>query len=117
MIYTDDIIDFNRSDAQLEELMLFLIFVANKPAQRTALVLDSFLKDNLHRPFDHIRDLIKLGTLTDKLAEYRVGQYGRITKALTQLVHEFTGSTLRTVTPDTLEKIHTIIKLFVIAVI
>jgi thermostable 8-oxoguanine DNA glycosylase len=106
MIYTDSIIDYNRTDAQLEELILFLVLVANKPANRTAYLLEEFLKDNLHRPFDHIRDLIRKNKLRGKLEKFKTGQYTRIEKAFKQLVNTHTGDTLRNVTRDELIKIH-----------
>lgn len=106
MIYTDQVINYSRTDAELEELILFLVLVAGKNASRTAYVLEKFLAGNLHCPFDYIRELIKNNTLVKKLNEYRTGNYTKTEKAFKQLTLEHTGATLRNITPDKLEEIH-----------
>jgi thermostable 8-oxoguanine DNA glycosylase len=106
MIWTDSIIDYRRTDAELEELIIFLIFVANKPADRTAYMLEKFLKGNLDHPFDYVREIIKNNELIDKLKEFKTGQYTRIGRSLTELVSKYTGNKLRTITRDELIQIH-----------
>jgi thermostable 8-oxoguanine DNA glycosylase len=73
---------------QLEDWILFGICVANKEATQTRNKLDALLKDlGRHAsPFDRVRSAMVKGTLMATLTKHRVGQYGRIYKAFTQVV-------------------------------
>lgn len=86
MINPQQITDYGRTTAQLEEFILFAICVAGKPANRTARQVNNFLGKNDHRPFAYIRDLIKAGRLDAELKRARLGQYSRLNKAFSGVV-------------------------------
>lgn len=106
MIWTDSVINYKRTDAELEELILFLVLVAGKQANRTAYLLERFLEGNLDRPFDYIRELIKNNSLDSELRKHKTGNYTKTEKAFKQLVDNYSGSDLRKITRDELLKIH-----------
>lgn len=112
MIDVNNIIDFNRSDEELEELILFLIAVAGKKADRTARQLTNWIdmggvKTN---PFAiiHIRNYVPVGktetTLLRTLKEAGFGCYTRLEKAFAQIASS--NINLRTCTKEDLMKIH-----------
>jgi thermostable 8-oxoguanine DNA glycosylase len=72
---------------QLEEFLVFSIFVAGKPAGRTAQIVNEFLQGG-EAPFETISDYIQEGTLLEELQKVRCGQYERISKALLALLYE-----------------------------
>jgi hypothetical protein len=112
MIDVNNIIDFNRTDEELEELILFLIAVAGKKADRTARQLTNWIdmggvKTN---PFAiiHIRNYVPVGktetTLLRTLKEAGFGCYTRLEKAFAQIASS--NINLRTCTKEDLMKIH-----------
>jgi thermostable 8-oxoguanine DNA glycosylase len=87
MITTENFTNYNRTQEELEELLIFSIMVANKPADRTAKVVDKLLKfSRAKTPFGKIRSLIKQGRLEQCLRNVRAGQYQRISRGLKDLV-------------------------------
>lgn len=105
LIDPKNIINYNRTDAELELFWLFCGCVAGKTASTQARLLDNFLNnldpaDN-DLPFARIRKAKGQGTLLQKLQESRLGQYNRLHKM-------FEGSLdlkLRTCTIEDLEDI------------
>lgn len=108
MIDPNNIIDFNRTDAELEELILFLIAVAGKGADRTSkLIWQAFHagKDK-YSPFTYIRALDQVGEggVRELLETLKIGNYTRLTRAFLEIAHS--GMNLRTCTKEDLMKIH-----------
>ena len=90
----------------LQDHLLFTIFVCNKQADRTRQVLNQFYEDvRIHEsPFSYVARLIRERKLDRRLKACRCGQYGRIGKALRQLIQKKIDVT--TCTLDQLESIH-----------
>jgi len=127
MINPNQIIDYNRTDVELEELVLFLIAVAGKNADTTSKNLAKFLKaqsypNYYNSPFEFIRNIQtekgavlkadKKGQLTESrysnLAE-RLNAWGfgcqtRLARAFTEVANS--GLNLRTCSLEDLMKIH-----------
>jgi len=104
MIDPRNIINHNRTEAELEELALFLVMVAGKQAKTTAIKLDKFLGKNAHQPFLYIRSLVDNFLLTTRLKEIRAGQYNRIALAFQDLA--LSRKDLKTITVEELEQMH-----------
>lgn len=103
MIDPTAVTNYNRTDAELEELMLFSIAVAGKTAQIVSKQLQSLLDAVPGKsPFDKIKKLVKAGKLLSALKKSRLGKYGILVKAYTQI----TDFDLRTCTADELETVH-----------
>lgn len=112
MIDPQNITDYNRTNAELEELLLFAAAVTAKTAVVVTKQLDNFLRETLPgestsgylqlSPFGKVAHMIKTGTLVYKLKVARLGQYTRLEKAFTQIVK----LNPRTCTVDELEKVH-----------
>ncbi len=108
MIEVNNIINFNRTDEELEELILFLVAVAGKNADTTARQLDNFLAvpQNDITPFEWVKllaDSPKIDLKT-RLKEYGFGCQTRLARAFTELVNS--GINLRTCSLEDLTKIH-----------
>lgn len=99
MIDPQNIINYNRTDAELEEVLLFLVLVAGKTASVVSRQLEGFLQGQ--PPFTTIR---QIDDLEGALKAHRTGQYTRTVKAFRQLVNS--GMNLRTCTLDDLTAIH-----------
>lgn len=104
MIDPFNITDYDRSDADLEEFILFSVAVAGKQANRIAKNVDNLLKTGRGGPFQIIAKLVKNNKLRNKLEEFGFGQYDRICKAYQSLVSN--GIDLRSCSVDELENIH-----------
>jgi hypothetical protein len=85
LIDPNDVIDFNRSDSDLELFWLFCGVVAGKTAKTQARLLDNFLTDLVpphgrinDTPFGRIHRALKQGKLLDKIIESRLGQFNRL---------------------------------------
>ena len=102
MIDPRDITNYNRTDAELEELLLFCAAVTAKTAVVIARQLDTFLNARGESPFDKVRIMIEEGTLLRRLKESKIGQYTRLEKAYKQIVK----LNPRTCTVDELEEVH-----------
>jgi len=99
------ITDYNRSVAELEELLLFCVSVAGKSAGVTAAALDEFLASHPGKsPFDKIKWLIRDGALSAAIRASRLGKHTRLTRAFAELVEA--GLDLTACTCDQLEAIH-----------
>lgn len=110
MIDPKKITDYNRTDAQLEEFLLFCVMVAGHNAQTTAKTLERLIAANLHRPFELMKIMIEM---LDKvsptafnlwLATYSVGCYNRVARTIRELVAKKLD--LRTCSVEELESIH-----------
>ncbi len=100
-----NITDYNRSIAELEELLLFCVSVAGKTAGFIAAALDEFLAARPGKsPFDKIRRLVRCGKLSAAIQASRLGKHARLTRAYAELA----GSSLdlATCTCEQLEAIH-----------
>lgn len=103
MIDPTDVTDYNRSDIQLQEFILFSIAVAGKTAKIVAQQLENFLNENYRSaPFDKVRDLIATGQLRQALQRAKLGQYDKLTRAFVEIINV----DLRKCTVDDLESIH-----------
>jgi thermostable 8-oxoguanine DNA glycosylase len=110
MIDPKKITNYNRTDAQLEEFLLFCIMVAGHNAQTTAKTLERLLVMNLDRPFEFMRIMTKV---LDKisptafnmwLATYSVGCYNRVARTIKELLYRKLD--LRMCSVEDLESIH-----------
>ena len=113
MITPTNITNYNRTQAELEEFLLFTILVAGKTAKTQAIKLDSFLSnhplkngtlnDKKDSPFDFIQRLIDLKMLKIWMKDCKLGQYNRLENAFVGIM-QFKGK-LDSVTLDELESI------------
>lgn len=102
MIDPYNVTKFDRTDEELEEFLLFCIFVANKPAKRTADVLERFL-GGTKEPFERVKSYALHHTLGDMLRLVKSGQYTRLERCLTELV--MSGINLKKCSAKDLEEI------------
>lgn len=109
MIIETDVVNYNRTPEQLEEFLLFCIFVANKPANITAKKLDEFLRFGTisESSFEVIKRFLKGGYLDSELKRIKVGQYKRIGVCLRELVTKISsGEQLKNILFEELISIH-----------
>lgn len=102
-----DVINYNRTDAELELWWLFSGVVAGKTATTQARLLNEFLLDlepgdDVDGPFARIAKAEAQGVLKDKLIKSRLGQFNRLYKQFVQSL----DLDLRTCTIEDLEAIH-----------
>jgi thermostable 8-oxoguanine DNA glycosylase len=84
MIDPTNITNYNRTEAELEEFLLFCIMVAGKNAKQTAIKLDIFLnftKEDDMSPFDYINNLQENDSLDCAIKICKLGQYKRLERA------------------------------------
>jgi thermostable 8-oxoguanine DNA glycosylase len=116
MIKPNSITNYNRSEAELEEFLLFAILVAGKKAEMQAKKLDSFLFQSglcNMTPFEAIEHLLKLGEsryytignnpLVICMKSHKLGQYKRLYNAFKGIL-DFKGR-LSSVTKEELESV------------
>lgn len=113
MITPTNITNYNRTQSELEEFLLFAILVAGKTAKTQAIKLDSFLSnhplkngtlnDKKDSPFDFIQRLINLNMLKLWMTDCKLGQYNRLDKAIRGIL-QFKGK-LDSVTLEELESV------------
>ena len=115
MITPTTITNFNRTEAELEEFLMFAILVAGKGAEQQAKKLDAFLKQqqfantisqehgNTWTPFDELELQIQNDYLDRNMRKYKLGQYNRIGKAFRGIL-KFKDN-LKNVTIEQLESI------------
>jgi thermostable 8-oxoguanine DNA glycosylase len=110
MITPTSITNYNRTEAELEEFLMFAILVAGKGAEQQAKKLDAFLKDKKTlglpsdtTPFEYLEYLIKGNLLTHVMMKHKLGQYKRLLIAFLGIVR-FKGN-LKSVTIEELESI------------
>lgn len=88
MINPRQITNFQRTEAELQEFLLFCVCVAGKSSEQQAVKLDKFLTcpEDAH-PFQYICDLNFCGLLRIELENVKMGQYTRIGKAFTAIAN------------------------------
>ncbi len=111
MIVPENITNYNRTEAELEEFLIFAILVAGKTAKTQAKKLQNFLwlaengfglpKDTT--PFEYLEYLIKGNQLTHVMMTCKLGQYKRLLIAFLGIVR-FKGN-LKNVSVEELESI------------
>jgi len=107
MIDPNTITNYNRSEEELEEFLMFAILVEGKTAKTQAEKLNQFLSRSMHensgKPFQHIQHLLEWGWLDLRMREFKLGQYKRIGHAFTEIL-KFKGR-LKSVTLEELESV------------
>lgn len=108
MITPTSITNYNRTEAELEEFLMFAILVAGKGAEQQAKKLDQFLSvaDMLNQsPFEYLQDKFDgVGLDLDMIMrECKLGQYNRIGQAFRGIL-KFKGN-LKNVTIEELESV------------
>ena len=101
MIDPFKITDYNRTQDELEEFLLFTICVAGKKATMIASKLESLLNLGVGTPFEIISDMIRNETLEPNLKKVNMGKYGLLSKAFKLVVSS--SFDLRNVKPNELE--------------
>ncbi len=102
LIDPSDVINYQRSDDELELFWLFCLTVAGKTATTQARLLSKMLEGlEGEGPFDRIRLAAVNGVLLQTVIDSRLGQYNRLHRAFL----ESTTLDLRTANVDTLETI------------
>jgi len=107
MITPTTITNYNRTEEELEEFLMFAILVAGKGAEQQAKKLDAFLKHCMTKekgkPFAHIKHLVSMGWLEIHMKQFKLGQYKRIGHAFKEIL-KFKGK-LKKVTIEQLESV------------
>ena len=113
MITPHNITNYNRTQPELEEFLLFAILVAGKTAKTQAEKLNLFLQDHPVKngtlndkkdsPFEFIQRLINLNMLKLWMMDCKLGQYNRLDKAIRGIL-QFKGK-LDSVSAQELETI------------
>lgn len=110
MINPTEITNYNRTENELEEFLMFAILVAGKTAKTQAQKLEEFLsskkilglpKDTT--PFEFLEYLIAGNMLTNLMMKHKLGQYKRLLIAFLGIVR-FKGN-LKNVSVEELESI------------
>lgn len=105
MVDPHNITRYDRSTAELEELILFCIAVGGKTARVIAQALEAFLLAHSgESPFDTIRRLRRAGRLDEAIRSSRLGKHARLARAYAELVDS--DIDLRSCSVDDLEAIH-----------
>lgn len=106
MIDPSNVINYNRTETELEEWWLFSLVVAGKTASTQARLLDNFLKMKAEgTPFEKIEAMIEDDDLLDAIKRSRLGQYNRLERAFRESVQSLKGK-LTTCSVSDLEAIH-----------
>lgn len=100
MLDVTDVTNFNRSDKELEEFLLFSCAVAGKTAKQISIALDRFLDDS-QNPFKHIICLSKNNNLYKRIVDSRLGNHNKLNNLFYELANS--GINLRTCWVDDLE--------------
>jgi hypothetical protein len=85
MIDPSNVTHTARTDAELEEFLLFCVSVAGKNADQQAAKLERFLGGR--KPFAFVRASEKEGTLEERLREVRLGKYSLLARSFRELAH------------------------------
>jgi len=109
MIDPRDVTNFNRTNAELEEFIIFCCLVHGKTAAIQAQKLNNFLLKATDiygdlSPFRLVWWLTKEGRLLELLSEAGIGQYKKLVPCLERL--SSSGLNLKTCTTSDLEAIH-----------
>ncbi len=114
MIDPTDVTKYDRTEAELEEWLLFCIVAAGKTAKTQAKLLEGFLtnlrevsktltgKSN-QSPFQLIWNADSIGSLRSEIEKSRLGQYNRLEKSFRK-THDFINK-MKTISIDELETI------------
>lgn len=96
--------DYTRSDRDLQHFWLFSMAVAGKNADKQAEVVSKIMKEIPENvlPFDYLRRLGDSLALRPLLEQVRIGQYARLTRAITESL----SLDLRQVTADQLDDVY-----------
>ena len=90
MIDPNNITNFERTTAELEEFLMFSIMVAGKNSETTAKKLHEFLADkpNGLSPFEYLGELQRVDAdgIDKALRKHKTGQYTRISQAFRQIL-------------------------------
>jgi thermostable 8-oxoguanine DNA glycosylase len=84
MIDPTNITNYNRTQSELEEFLIFSIMVAGKNASMTAKKIDSFLAQrdvwglDDKSPLEYLKWLKHNGRLVQQMVEHKLGQYSRL---------------------------------------
>lgn len=92
MIDPINIAFYDADESKLQEFLLFCLFVANKNAGRTAIVLENFLGSSSIKPFDKLTGMqynYHLCTIRQRLEKCKTGQYTRLEKALNYIFYHY----------------------------
>lgn len=110
MIDPTDVTKYDRTEAELEEWLLFCIVVAGKTAKTQAKLLDNFLTSlrtnygsEKTTPFQLIWNADNVGSLRSEIEKSRLGQYNRLEKSFRK-THDFLNK-MKNITIDELETI------------
>ncbi|KAB2646029.1 MAG: helix-hairpin-helix domain-containing protein [Verrucomicrobiota bacterium] len=98
MVDPSRVTDFARTQAQLEEFLLFCFVVAGKNADQQSVKLEAFLEGR--SPFAWIRKLEKTDSLVTELRRVKMGKYSLLSQGFHQVAHA--NLDLRTCTWETL---------------
>jgi hypothetical protein len=110
MITPEKITDYNRTEADLEEFLLFAIMVAGKKASTTAKKLDQFLVGRItNSPFQFLQACVEQekdghSVLDGWMRGHKLGQYKRLNSAFRGVL-QFKGR-LKDVTAEELESVN-----------
>lgn len=87
MIDPFDITNYDYSNEELEEFIIFAMAVAGKTASSICIKVDQFLKlESTGSPFEKIRKMIRKKTLRSNMERVKLGKYGLLEKGYRQLV-------------------------------
>lgn len=110
MIDPSDVTKYDRTEAELEEWLLFCIVAAGKTAKTQARLLEGFLTSlrenygsDITTPFQLIYNADSVGCLRSEIEKSRLGQYNRLEKSFRKTT-DFIGK-MKTITRDELETI------------
>jgi thermostable 8-oxoguanine DNA glycosylase len=106
MIKPTEITNYNRTEAELEEFLMFAILVAGKTAKTQALKLENFIRPYKavgSTPFEGIEHLIEIGSINTHMKQFKLGQYNRIGNAFRGIL-KFKGN-LKNVSVADLESV------------
>jgi thermostable 8-oxoguanine DNA glycosylase len=111
MIDPYNITNYNRTEAELQELLMFCILVAGKTAYIQAGKLEQFLNSirvrlmlsDRTKPFEIIKSANDHGILLQEIEKAKLGQYTKISKAFDYLIKNKID--LFVCEPDELEKV------------
>jgi thermostable 8-oxoguanine DNA glycosylase len=110
MINPNQITNYNRTESELEEFLMFAILVAGKTAKQQAKKLDEFLSSKKvlklpedTTPLEFLDCLIRCDMLSSLMMKHKLGQYKRLTFAFIGIL-KFKGN-LKNVSVKELESV------------
>lgn len=103
MLTEKNLMNFNRTKEELEELLWFSLCVAGKNSQITMRGCNQ-LFDGQKKPFQYLRKILSDRSFIRRMKEVGLGQYNRMKVAAKCMVDS--GINLSTCTVDELEKLH-----------